>query len=316
MRKPVTFLSQYIYGRWLTYHMQKDGGDYFEKTMTTCNGKPILDTAALNARIQEMLGSDKPFMICRFGATELATMKAFDFELENRYAAQMERIHTLSGVFPETEEVGKKFKDLMLSCIPEADLIGIWPQAFEAYYLRTYGKKDLQYTWLNCLEPWRSETNPWTAALAGKKVLVVHPFKESILSQYAKHETIFPGTDILPAFDLEVLQSVQTSGGGTDERFQSWFEAYEWMKEEVLKREFDVAILGCGAYGFPLAADIRKSGRQAIHMGGITQILFGITGGRWDNDEIVQKYVNENWVRPKLSERPKDSGSVEQNCYW
>lgn len=316
MKRPISFFSQYIRGKVLVYHIRHDGSEYYETRVKKYNGKPVMDPAAVNARIKEMILSENPFMICRFGATELATIKTFDFELQSRYSAQMKRIHMLSGVFPETEETGRRFTDLMLSCIPEADLIGIWPQEFEKYYLKKYGKETLEYTWLRNLEPWLNDSDPWTGALAGKKVLVVHPFKESICKQYAKREKLFPGTDILPEFDLDVLQSVQTAGGGTDDRFSTWFDAYEWMREEILKRDFDIAILGCGAYGFPLAADIRRAGKQAIHFGGITQILFGICGARWDDDPYVQKYVNSDWVRPMISERPKDSDSVEQSCYW
>ena len=44
--------------------------------------------------------------------------------------------------------------------------------------------------------------------------------------------------------------------------------------------EFDVAIIGCGAYGLPLAVEAKRMGKQAIHMGGATQVLFGIKVNR------------------------------------
>ena len=56
----------------------------------------------------------------------------------------------------------------------------------------------------------------------------------------------------------------------------------------------------------------------AVHMGGATQILFGITGKRWENkyDNTVGKLINEHWVRPMASERPKGAEKVEGGCYW
>ena len=33
-------------------------------------------------------------------------------------------------------------------------------------------------------------------------------------------------------------------------------------------------------YGFPLAAEIKRMGRIAIHLGGVTQIMFGVIGSR------------------------------------
>ena len=315
MKKPLVFAREFIKGKIITYHIRQDGS-YYDERLKTLNHKKILSIRETSDLVQSTIRSGRPFMACRFGSIELATVKTFDFEYTRKYDEQKQRMHTFAGVFPETVETGKKFADLMIRKIPSADLVTIWPQAFEEYYLREYGSETVQYTMLPSLSPWLLPDNPWTAALAGKKVLVVHPFAESIVRQYQKRELIYPGTDILPAFSLEVMKSVQTAGGESDSRFQDWFEAYDYMREEILKRDFDVALLGCGAYGFPLAADIKDAGKQAFHIGGTVQILFGILGNRWNNDADVQKYVNEAWVRPLESEKPKDAQRIENACYW
>ena len=116
---------------------------------------------------------------------------------------------------------------------------------------------------------------------SGKKVLVIHPFEDSIKKQYEKNRThiferIYDADDILPEFELITLKAVQTLAGEHDSRFATWFEALNWMIEQCKKIEFDVAIIGCGAYGFPLAAELKRMGKTAIHLGGATQIVFGI----------------------------------------
>lgn len=68
---------------------------------------------------------------------------------------------------------------------------------------------------------------------------------------------------------------MQTIADSRDERFSDWFEALEHMYSEAMKEDFDVAIIGCGAYGFPLAAKIKKAGKIGIHLGGAAQLLFG-----------------------------------------
>lgn len=83
----------------------------------------------------------------------------------------------------------------------------------------------------------------------------------------------------MPEFELKVLKAVQTLAGGQDDRFTDWFEALDYMYCEALKMEFDVAIIGCGAYGMPLAAKLKQAGKKAVHLGGVTQILFGIKEG-------------------------------------
>ena len=81
-------------------------------------------------------------------------------------------------------------------------------------------------------------------------------------------------------------------------------------------RAFDVAIVGAGAWSLPLTAHARALGRIGIHMGGATQILFGIRGARWDDHPVIAGFYNEAWVRPGPGERPAAHEAVEGGCYW
>lgn len=78
------------------------------------------------------------------------------------------------------------------------------------------------------------------------------------------------------------------------------FGLYE---KESDKKDFEIAILGCGAYGFPLAAYIKSIGKKAVHVGGTAQLIYGIKGKRWEKRD----FINDAWVSP----RPEESG-----CYW
>lgn len=121
--------------------------------------------------------------------------------------------------------------------------------------------------------------NPWTKALENKRVLVIHPFVDTIRSQYEKRKLLF-STELLPRFkELSFVKAVQSNAGGYEDlEYKSWFEALEYMKSEIDKASFDVALVGAGAYGMPLSAYCKKIGKQAIYMGGGLQILFGIRG--------------------------------------
>ena len=57
---------------------------------------------------------------------------------------------------------------------------------------------------------------------------------------------------------------------------------------EISEIDFEIAIIGAGAYGLPLGAFIKKIGRQAIHLGGATQILFGVRRARWEVDPFFR----------------------------
>jgi hypothetical protein len=208
-----------------------------------------------------------------------------------------------------------QFGDEMEEACKWVDLLAIWGTIpMERYVMDTYVKQ-AKYCKLGGLEPFFA-SEPWTHALEGKKVLVIHPFENTIRSQYEKRTQLFSDPWMLPTFELKTLKAVQTIAGTKDDRFDNWFEALAYMEEQALSMDFDVAIIGCGAYGFPLAARLKKKGKQVIHMGGATQLLFGIRGQRWDARENYQQIINEYWCRPGQEERPETSSKVENNCYW
>ena len=144
---------------------------------------------------------------------------------------------------------------------------------------------------------------------------MIHPFKETIEKQYKNREKLFANPDILPEFELITMKAIQTIAHEIDPRFCDWEEALNYMYESAMNLDFDVALIGCGAYGMPLAAKLKASGKTAIHLGGALQLLFGIKGKRWD-DMPQGKLYNEYWVRPLENERPRDAKSVEDACYW
>jgi hypothetical protein len=63
------------------------------------------------------------------------------------------------------------------------------------------------------LEPFYFD-NPWSQYLKNKKVLVIHPFSETIKQQYLKKDLLWKNKDVLPNFTLNTLKSEQSSAGG------------------------------------------------------------------------------------------------------
>lgn len=319
MRKKYIFFKYYIKSKLQVKKVSPDNIRKYLKDKIVVANERVQTAEEINNCIRNLILSGKPFLAGRFGANELSAVKTFDFELKSKYEIVMEYLCRGAGFFPNIEKNGIEFKNLMLDSIPEADVMGIWMLSFEDYYLNKYGDKQLKTTYLLDLEPWSSPEKPWSAALRGKKVLIIHPFTDTIQSQYQKRQEIFPGTDILPEFELKTLKAVQTVAGEKDDRFATWFDALDWMYEEALKIDFDVAIIGCGAYGFPLAAKLKEAGKQAIHLAGATQLMFGIKGKRWEENDAfayVQKFFNDAWVYPSDKDRPKQASKVENGCYW
>ena len=278
-----------------------------------------LDDLHANRFLAERIRSGEPFMAGRFGSGE---MRAFRRTLEVRFGLKREipeeTLDSLcinAGFFPRERERVMEFGYLMEQASSQVDLIATWQGlVMENYVYDTWLPQAVQ-CFLSGLEPFFVD-EPWTAALKGRKVLVIHPFEDSIRSQYAKRERLFVNPAVLPDFELDTLKAVQSIGGQGDARFKDWFEALAYMEEEALGRSFDVAILGCGAYGFPLAARLKAAGRQAVHMGGAAQLLFGIRGKRWEDREDYRRIMNESWCRPGEGEKPAAASQVENSCYW
>lgn len=53
------------------------------------------------------------------------------------------------------------------------------------------------------------------------------------------------------------MQAVQSLGGSND--FATWIDAFEYMKNKISTIDFDIALLGCGAYGMPLGLSLKKN---------------------------------------------------------
>ncbi len=267
---------------------------------------------AASDRIFEILKSESPAMVCRFGRIEISAMKEMGRIIagKSKYdKAKFIPLETNAGFFPITRESTRKFYLRMLEDTKQIDILGQWcPE--EVYF-----KSELRHAKkipLDDIEPFY-HPNPWTRALKEKKVLVITPYSSTIKKQYKIRELLFKNKEILPKFKLITITSVNSVGGETV-GFASWFEALKSMEKQISEIDFDIAILGCGAYGFPLAAYIKRMGKKAIHMGGSTQLLFGIKGKRWE--ESHSDLINEHWVRPALSERPKSYKKIEDGCYW
>jgi hypothetical protein len=171
---------------------------------------------------------------------------------------------------------------------------------------------------LELLNPYFSH-RPWTRTLHGKVVLVIHPFAASIEAQYRKRELLFKD-DLLPGFALKTIKAVQSIAGEATE-FADWFAALDSMKQQMDRADYDIALIGCGAYGLPLAAHAKRQGKKGFHIGGSLQLMFGIRGKRWENPNYnpfydYSKLVNEHWIKPAEEERPRASDKVENACYW
>ena len=298
----------------------------------------ILDRQKANDDIYDLLMQEGPCMVSRFGSGEIGiTMNYLSVHDKNRLRSYIrylfddyglpwwdelffKSMHNNMGIFPEKIDVLERFAEQMLLDAREIDLLG------SMNYTEKYVPLNptCQKVHIESLYPFFVE-KPWTRALVGKRVLVVHPFVYSISQQLEKRALIFENKDVWPEYELIPYRAIQ-SNAGAEVPYADWFEALKKMEDDIDRIDYDIAILGCGAYGLPLAAHIKRSGKKAVHIGGGSQLLFGIKGRRWEEDyhydylpaefTDYRKLFNEHWIRPSEKETPRNASNVEGACYW
>ena len=155
-----------------------------------------LSLADFNKYLHDRVASDAPLMVARFGSQE-ARATAWALGVERGYDKAIpeyvqKRMAIGPGFFPADNENIKRFGDVMVKSSARLDSLAYWDSFMQEYLLEEICPKNVVTTYLENLEPYRYQSAPWSKALEGKKVLVVHPFASTIEKQYAKREMLFP----------------------------------------------------------------------------------------------------------------------------
>lgn len=285
-----------------------------------------------NDYIRELLETGKPCMISKFGTIELSVLVQYWSLRQKRYSLRdmydyitckrsalwwpreggVNALCSNAGFFPNDFGLLGKYYEVNIAAIRNIDVLGSY-QYGEKYFSEELGQAK-RVNLDGYYAPYFYK-NPWTKALKNKKILVVHPFSEDIRSQYERRSQLWKNPDVLPDFELITYKSVQ-SILGIKTPYKTWFEALDKMEQDIAQIDFDIAIIGCGAYGMPLASFVKNLGKQAIHMAGWTQVLFGIIGKRWEDDVRFNDIINDYWVHPSKENVPKEAKKIEGGCYW
>ncbi|MCP9888692.1 hypothetical protein KBY96_12245 [Cyanobium sp. ATX 6A2] len=306
-----------------------------EKYPTLSYLKEDISGEPASALMYEKLLDCKPCLIAKIGSNELGCVATYISVLRRRnfydYVGQRYlrfchrrfwrldwnhdlayRMEYQAGFFSSATSNLELCAALHVNAIKDVDIYGSWRHE-EGYFPHLF--RNATIVPLNDLAPFR-HLNPWSSALQGQKVLVVHPFSESILRNYReRREVLWDHPDILPDMDLKVVKSIQTSGGAFRPH-QDWISCLRTMEDKIARTDFEVAIIGAGAYSLPLGMHVKRLGKKAVVLGGLTQIMFGVWGSRWDTDSDLVKRKNRWWTRPLPSERPPRVDLVENACYW
>jgi hypothetical protein len=274
------------------------------RNITLAKGNQVLKT---------LIEKGEPFAAVRIGAVEMGAIHNYEkilLGIKKTFKPIVRwSMKNNAGFFPTDDKSLIYYAKHFMKEAKKTDVFGVSGIHMEAYMYQRYFQSPhvIQY---ESFEPLRGN---WIQSLQGKRILVVSPFAKDIAMQYKRKDQLFP-KGVMPNFDLITVKAVQTIGDQLDQRYASWFEALDAMKVDIMKHDFDIALIGAGAYGSHLCWFVKTMGRQAIQTGGATQTMFGIMGKRWEKRSHVNQYVNDAWIRP--SEKPLGAEKVEHGAYW
>jgi hypothetical protein len=278
-----------------------------------------------NEFLKRLLLSNKPFLLSRLGIgseTIVTYLLSLGKQIDERNVYVLNNNNGIyCNTFEQIESFGRKYE----GCIEHSTVLAEWGNKIsgihpcEQYFINKY---KMPRVTSRILEPFYCIENgliPWSHQLLGKKVLIVNPFVDSMQEQLKNNFKIYKEHDIfLEGQTFVFYKSYVTSG--FNHIHDNWTETFQLMCDDISKLDFDIALLGCGGYGLPLSDYIHVTlNKTAIYVGGGLQLLFGVMGKRWENNEMWKRIIAENdtkFIRPSQSEQIKNQNNIEGGCFW
>ena len=297
----------------------------------------------LYQQIKQALEDKKPIVIGKIGTNELLLIYCYHLISQGRMKEfppdVLREIECGAGLYPIDKATIETFIKVYLESLRGIDIFASWNDRFIDFEFALYssyiasGASASGIVELTALESfYASRAHWWQTLFAGKCILVISPFTDSIQKQLAtgKREQVWRGEWLgfwpdnikfkfikfdhpwsLLSKEEQAKSEVQASKCFTDKlkRFE---------KEIDSIGDFDIALLGAGCYSLPLCSYIKNTKhRIAFHLGGGLQMMFGVYGARWNTSSgVFKKYVNNAWIRPSGNEIPSGFKKQEDGAYF
>tara|TARA_E500000331_G_scaffold138338_2_gene135046 strand:+ start:1213 stop:2085 length:873 start_codon:yes stop_codon:yes gene_type:complete len=271
-------------------------------------------------KIQELLKNNEPIFIGRLSCFE--NRFVCNYILSNRLNdhSLTAAMSNNAGIYMTNDESKKKYCEQYFEAVKDSTII-------TGSRLTTYGLvnklKKCIYNW-KCLEPFYFMSLPEYDInnIWGNKRFLIISSQSNTMKQQINNGNIhkvFPKI-IFSEYNLNNMIFIRPpiTFAGNHNNIE-WDENFNKLKEEIekVKDQFDIALVSCGGYGLITTHFIHKElNRSSIYVGGALQVLFGIKGHRWDNNNNISCHYNEYWTRPVEEDIPKNCKAVEGGCYW
>ena len=295
----------------------------------------FIERIELIQKVKESVEQNKGFAMGKMGFSEQFLLGYLPFKdtipsnIQLKAYESMLRYHCefQFGVFPTNAIFLSDFAQFYTKHVRQIDILGLFQAEQEERIIKA-NKLNALFIPYQFTEPDRSiptnESNCYLPYFEGKKLLFISPFADLLKSRATKDafESVWSninknwfGPSEVSAYEIpySYANSIQTHN-----KYTNSIELFDSICANLEAMDFDIAFIGAGALGLPIASYLKSIGKIAISLGGHLQVLFGIGGGRWSKDEFWStNYINNDWIEMPEKYHPENKSKLSDNsAYW
>jgi hypothetical protein len=232
-----------------------------------------------------------------------------------------------TGVFPTDSVNLLDFSSFFTQKVQQLDIVGLFGVKNEARLMEQCFIQGKPISYLST-EPDRSipydATKCYLPFFRHKKILIISPFASFLATRYQKDifESVWSKISI-PWFEPTEVKSLDipysyVSVPQTRVDYATSHELYLSICNQLSEMDFDIALIGAGALGIPLASFVKEQGKVGLSLGGHNQVIVGVKGKRWEDDlEWQENYITSRWVSMPTDYMPTDKEKLtDGGAYW
>jgi hypothetical protein len=295
-------------------------------------GRELIGQAEFAAAVRDAVAAGRPYAAGKLGVSERAWMLypiliaggASRLQLRVFEQTVRHKAGRHAGVFPTNRAFLLEFADRYGEALRELDCLGVDVAALRPT-LDVLRFHDVGAAVMDYIEQEPDRSSParaercFTPGLGGKRVLLVSPYAEALQRQanQATFDAVWRKTG-KRWFDPAAIDALEFPYGfarETQQRYASCLDLLAEIERRIDAHDYDVALIGAGALGVPLATFVRSRGKVGLSLGGSLQVLFGVVGKRWrDRPDWHERYFTDAWIDVPAHYRPDFSETDED--YW
>jgi hypothetical protein len=295
----------------------------------------FIDKQELNNQLKRAIQSKKGFAFGKIGFSEqfilgyLPFLESSSNILHTKAYETVLRFHCekQTGVFPTTPDFLAEFADFYTKTVRNLDVLGSFG-ADQEKELIIKNKLNVQLVPYKDMEPDRSVPeqveNCYLPLFENKKILYISPFAELLKERSSKeiYEKVWDKINKKWFYPKEVcaveIPYSYITECSTHKKYTTSLNLFKSICEEIDKQDYDVALIGAGALGIPLASYIKEQNKIGLSLGGHLQVMLGINGSRWRNDDYWKKnYINNAWIDMPSKYHPNQKNTLtDSGAYW